>query len=124
MQKDYWDISKRNFRALGIVTIILAMFFESASSSAPVMFRTGLLIMVAFYLITTAMFFFIANLFKKRSANAIIVSYVYLGIAGAYFIVINFILDSVSNGLLGKVLGVLILIYLFINVRNASKQPN
>ncbi len=123
MQKDYWNISKRNFRAMGIIAVLAAIvvglgILDSANSESV---RNGLVKIEIFLGIAIILFFVIASLFKKRSKKAIIVAYIYLGIA-FLFSIMDFILSAPSNDLIARILGLAVLIYLFINTYKASKQ--
>jgi hypothetical protein len=122
MQKDYWNISKRNFRAMGIVSAIFAVLFGLTAMDSPAVVQGGLFGTVVFFLITFILFLVIASLFKKHSPMAITVGYVYLGLALIYDIVAGFIMGSASSGIAYKLLGLLVLVYLFVNIYKASKQ--
>lgn len=124
MQKDYWNICKRNFRALGVIYIIIAVFLGLgiADSTNPESVRSALISGEVFIIIGCVMFFILAFLFKKRSKKAIPVAYVYLTIAAIFSIVNNFILSLPSEGIAYKIIGLLILAYLFQGVYKASKQ--
>ena len=127
MQKDYWNISKRNFRAMGIISCIFVIifglgFFDSTNSHSV---KMGMLGSLVFFAITLILYFIIASMFKKRSPKAILVSYIYLSLAFLFSLANNFILNSPSeftDGILPKLLGYIVLLYLFLNVYKASKQ--
>ena len=126
MQKDYWNIAKRNFRAMGIIAVLVSIIFGLGimDSTNPDSVRTWLLGVLAFLVLTFILFFVIASLFKKHSPKAIVVAYSYLTVATIFSVVGNFILSSPSNGLIFKLLNLLILAYLFENVYKASKQSS
>ncbi len=127
MQKDYWNVGKRNFRAMGIISILFIIIFGLGffDSSNPSSIRMILLISLGFFVTTAILFFIISSLFKKHSPKAIIVGYSYLSLTLVYSLVNNFLLNSPSdfaNGILFKLLGYVVLAYLFFNVYQASKQ--
>jgi hypothetical protein len=124
MQKDYWVIAKKNFRAMGIVSSI---FFAVCAlggfdSSNPWIVQKMLLVGMLFFLVTSILFFIIASLFKRRSPLATKVAYTYLTISVVVTIILNFILSSPFDSILYKLLGLAILAYLFSGVYKASKQ--
>ena len=126
MQKDYWNIAKRNFRAMAIIALVLTLFsILGVTSANNYNVALPMLIMEAFFVVTTVVLFIIASLFKKKSPKAIVVAYWYLGISLAFSLVDYFILNSPSQflqGIIYKILGYLILIYLFDNVHKAAQQ--
>ncbi len=124
MQKDYWNISKRNFRAMGIISLIFAVLLgiTAMDSRATDVAQAKLMIPVAFFIVSAVLFMVIATLFKKHSPKAIAVGYGYVGLAFIVSIIYNFILSSPADGILSKVLGLLVLVYLFVNIQKASKQ--
>lgn len=109
---------------MGIVAVLFAIFLGlgALDSFNPAAIRANLFIAFLFFAVTAALFFVIAKLFKKRSQNAIRLSYTYLSIGLVLSVINNFILNSPSNGLVFKLLGVAVFVYLFINTRKASKQ--
>ena len=127
MQKDYWNIAKRNFRILGVISAVFFLFLVLALASAPAI--TSAFVAVAAYtavvLLISVLLFVIASMFKNRNSKAIVVSYWYLGIVttldlfGDLFSLPN--IRSVES-ILSKVIVYLVLIYLFDNVYKASKQ--
>ena len=52
MQKDYWNISKRNFRAMGIVSAVFAVLFGLTALDSPAVVQGSLFGTVIFFLIT------------------------------------------------------------------------
>jgi hypothetical protein len=122
MQKDYWNISKRNFRAMAIISVIFAILFGLTASDSPVPVQNALLLPVAVLFITFVVSLVIASLFKKHSPMAIKVGYLYVGLVFIYDLIAGFILGSPTSGIAYKVLGLLVLAYLFVNIYMASKQ--
>lgn len=115
-QKDYWDISKRNFIALSILMIL-------SSLTLGVLLVPGNLSVAIVILVALAILFSIlAILFKKHSPYAITIAYVYIALVFVYGIVTGFILNSPFEGLFTKIISFLVLFYIFDNVRKASKQ--
>ena len=127
MQKDYWNIAKRNFRILGVIATVFSLFLILALVSAPAI--TSAFVAVAAYtlvvLAISVLLFVIASLFKNRNPKAIVVSYWYLGIVTALDLIGDlFSLPNIRSveSILSKVVVYLVLIYLFNNVYKASKQ--
>jgi hypothetical protein len=118
-QKDYWNISKRNFRAMAVVTL-LVMFLFIAGGALP-----GAAYPILFLALSFIVFVITTILFKKHSPKAVIVAYIYTGLTFIYVIIFNFILSpSPLDGLFYKMGGLLVLFYLFNCVYKASKQTN
>ena len=122
MQKDYWNLSKRNFRAMAIASLILAILFGLTALNAPATVQGALIVPVVVLLITFVLFLVIASLFKKHSPMAIKVGYTYLGLIVVYDLIAGFVLGSPASGIVYKILGLLVLAYLFVNIYKASKQ--
>ena len=124
MQKDYWNIAKRNFRAMGIVSVLFVIIFalgiiDQTNSTA---IRNSLLLVEGFFVLTVILFFVTSSLFKKHSPKAITVGYSYLGVALIFSLVNDFIINSPSNFTIYKVMSYIVIGYLFNNVYRASKQ--
>jgi hypothetical protein len=123
MPKDYWDIAKNNFRILAIVSTVLTVLYilNFLQFRQPI-----LLIGAAMCLIDTVVRFVLTSLFKKKSRKAITVGYTYLALAFTLnlvnYLILNSPADFFKQGILFKILGLLILVYLFNNVYKASKQ--
>ncbi len=127
MQKDYWNLAKRNFRAMAVASVIFIIIFGLGftDSSNPDTVRMYLLASLGFFVLTFIIFLVIASLFKKHSPKAIPIAYTYLSLSLIYSLVNNFVLSSPSdfmNGIVIKILGYVVLVYLFFNVYKASKQ--
>ncbi len=122
MQKDYWNISKRNFRAMSIMAAIFAVLFGLTALDSSDIVRNSLLGTVLFFAITFMLFLFIASLFKKRSPMAIKVGYTYLCLVFVYDVFSGFIMNPPSSRIVYKILVMLLLFYLFYNIYKASKQ--
>ncbi len=127
MQKDYWNIAKRNFRVLGVISAVFFLFLvlalASANPAAPAYVAVVTYTAVIFAI--SVLLFVIASLFKNRNPKTIVVSYWYLGIVTALDLIGDlFSLPTIRTveSILSKVLVYLILIYLFNNVYKASKQ--
>lgn len=122
MQKDYWNISRKNFRAMAVVSVIFAVLFGLTASDSPAAVQGALFVPVVVLLITFILFLVIASLFKKHSPMAIKVAYSYVGLVFIYDLIAGFILGSPTSGIIYKLIGLLVLIYLFVNIYKASKQ--
>lgn len=124
MQKDYWIIAKKNFRAMGVVSTIFFVIcaLGGFDSSNQWVVQKTLLIGMLFFIVTSVLFFIIASLFKRRSPMAIKVAYVYLTISVIVSTIFNFILGSPLNSITYKLLGLAVLVYLFVGVYKASRQ--
>ncbi len=124
MQKDYWSISKSNFRALGVLTILAILVYGLAIVNAPIEAaqKTGSYIFLLILIVVTVFLFVIGDLFKKQSPKAIVGAYIYFGLWLVSFVVTGFIMSPPLSGIVMKIIQLLILYYVYINVRNASKQ--
>ena len=124
MQKDYWNIAKRNFRAMGIVSILFVIIFALGiiDQTNPASVRNSLLLIEGFFVLTVILFFVISTLFKKHSPKAIVVGYSYLAVVLVFSLVNDFIINSPSNFTVYKVISYIVIGYLFNNVYKASKQ--
>ncbi len=124
MQKDYWNISKRNFRAMAIVSIIFVIIaaLGGLDSSNAVSMQNTLLSLMLLFLTTTVLFFIIASLFKRRSPKAIKVAYGYLAIIIVFALFSSFIPGLPATTLVSKLISLIIPVYLLVNVYKASKQ--
>ncbi len=120
MQKDYWNISYRNFQALGILIAIFVVLLAFSVFTSDLSART--LISFVILVAVCALLFVISSLFKKRNPKAIVVANTYLWIILILSIVQNFLLSPPLDGIIIKIISLLIWYYLFINVRHASKQ--
>lgn len=118
MQKDYWDISKRNFTSIGVVALFGAIFSGLAPGTA--------IATQIFFGIVAVLFFVIAFLFKTGSSTAVSLSYICITVAALYLVVDAFLIFSSQTYsaelLVSKVVSLLILLYLFNSTRKASKQ--
>lgn len=124
MQKDYWSISKSNFRALGVLSLVIVVLVLLTVINTP---SSPNIIMISpvvggIALLSCILFFILGILFKNYSPKAIIISYIYLGFTLVVSVIRNFIMSSPLDGILFKILGLLVLYYVFINVYKASKQ--
>jgi hypothetical protein len=127
-KKDYWNICKRNFRAMGIASFLFVILFGLTlldSSNSGVKVLTKLASIVAFFFITGILFLVIASMFKGHSQKAVMVAYLYLAVSTIFTLVNYLVLSSPSeftNGITTKILSFVVLIYLFFTVYKASKQ--
>ncbi len=122
MKKDYWNISKRNFRAMAIISVVFVVLFGLTALDSPAAVQSALLVPVVVLFITFVLFLVIASLFKKHSPMAIKVGYTYVGLVFIYDLIAGFIVGSPTNGIAYKILGLLVLVYLLVNIYKASKQ--
>ncbi len=123
MQKDYWSISKSNFRALGVITLISIVLVGLTVFNVPVSpERSDVFITLILLVVSCAVLFVVGSLFKKHSPKAITIAYIYLGLGLISSVVRNFFLNPPAEGIIFKILQLLVIYYVFINVYKASKQ--
>jgi hypothetical protein len=124
MRKDYWNISKRNFRAMAVVVAIVAIIFglTAYSGNIPDPAKTTAGYTALFFGISFVFFVATAILFMRHSPKAITIGYAYTGLAFIYVLIANFVMSNPLDGTIYKVGGLLVLLYLFYNVYKASKQ--
>ena len=127
MQKDYWNISKRDFRMMGVIFILASLIVGLGLFNTSIPSNQKMLVTITFIvcILFVVLFFWLAALFRKHSSKAITISYVYLIASLVYFLFTDFILKSFSdftNGIIINLLRYLIFIYLLVNVYKASKQ--
>jgi len=69
MQKDYWNISKRNFRAMAVVAAIVTLIFglTAYGGNVPDSAKTASAYSALFFGISFILFIVIAILFKRHS---------------------------------------------------------
>lgn len=124
MRKDYWNISKRNFRAMAVVAALVIIIYEfiTAGGNIPSSVMATLMYTVTFFVISFIVFIIAAILFKRHSSKAIALGYTYTALAFIYVIITNFIMSSPMDGTIYKVGGLIVLAYLFYGIYKASKQ--
>jgi len=110
MKKDYWNICRRNFNAMAVLSAIVFLLLMSKAS----------LIMTLSLLIEVVVYFVLARMYKKHSTIAIAASYVILGLFVVIMIVNNVLHHS--SFVIQMVLAYLIYAYLIQCVYMAQKQ--
>ncbi len=122
MQRDYWNIARRDFRALGFVVVLILIFlvFAIGSLGSNPTAQTSIVISAVIILIIGAAYFFISHLFKKRSPRAIPLAYTILAVAIVSNVISNIMAGTLIS--IGMIVGTLIQIYLLNVVYKASKQ--
>lgn len=127
MKKDYWNILRRDFRILGVLSFFSSsiVIFALINTNILTDQKSSIFTTSILYIISTIIYFVLASLFEKRSPFAITFGYTFIFGTLGYSLFNNFINDSFANfpnGIMVNLLRYLIFIYLLINVYKASKQ--
>ncbi len=124
MQQDPWISAQKNFRILGIIASLFTAMYIIAFLQTGVVFYMGV---IAITLISAVILLITAKLFKNRSPKAITIGYLYIAFTVALFLVNNIILNPISElsqGILMKLIPLIIPVLLFLSVRKVSRQPS
>lgn len=105
--KNYWIISKRNFIALTVLQIIVGLMFIT----------TEPLIITILMFLFAGLFFYIANLYSKKSKYAYISTYIVFGISFVLTLV-----TSISRSDIGGLVAIIVTFYILYCARKAQLQ--